>query len=254
MSAERDLGLDWLSIFAGVEDAPRRLAIALGMTYPPAEAELAALAVAGDLGLAAADIVLLDTVGDSTLARQWRLADCGERSLPAIILPVSTDGARPFYDPGELTLSMAALGAKLFTDCICDLVAIPLDGTRPLSFTGQTLAVGRFAVRERGELRIFASGISWLREHLERARTLGAELPARLVAHQLDPPDHFSTLLLQPSAIEWRPQIAWCPLPPETKQLVVVDSMGLAHLIDGLMRRKEKLPPMPTVMGPRNAA
>jgi hypothetical protein len=247
--ALRGLALEWRQAFTAV-NAEEVLARALQLTFPPGGVDLAQLAVANDLGAIAAMVVPLDSPARDA-ARQWRFADKGERGELAIVLPVAIDASRPAYAPGQLCISIARLGDSLFLDSICDLVAVPVFGGVPLSMTGLTLAVGRFASGDRGEVELYATGMAWLRAHLQRAADLEAELPAHLVAQQLDPPDHYATLILEPKAIEWRPQIAWCAFGRDAKSLIVRDSLGMATLIDGLMRRKDKLPPMPNVFGPK---
>ena len=244
------LAADWHQIYA-VGDWRSMMARALQLSDPPLAAEQAMLEVASDLGLAIAQVVALDAPAKDT-ARQWRFADGNEPGALAFILPVAVDANRSAHAPGQLPISITRLGDELFLDSICDLVAIPVHGAGvPLSMTGLTLAVGRFASRERGELEIYATGMAWLHAHLARASALEAEMPAHLVHTQLAPPDHFCTLLLEARAIEWRPQIAWCAYGRDAKFVVVRDSLGMAEIISGLMRRKDPQPRLPKVFGPQ---
>jgi hypothetical protein len=253
---------DWLDLFLRPgQDAA--LCAALGLQSAEG-GDQAVLAVANDLGLLFAHIDAVQPAAPRKpkpgedeakpdLARQWQFAD-PDTGVPAIIVPVASDPGRPAYDPGEVTLSLERLGDEMFQDSIADLVALPLGGQPPLSLTGLSFAVGRFAVRERGEVEIYGGGLSWLTAHLQRARDMETELPAHLVAAQLGQPEHFNTLLIEPKAIEWRPSFAWCPLPRETKSVVVRDSLGLASFIGEAMRRKLKVPALPKVFGPKAGA
>jgi len=255
---------DWLRLYqrGGAELA---LAEALKLDPFTSSSDEAVLHVANDLGLVVTEIVPVPAEQPrrrqtgleepaATLARQWQFAEQGAPGISALILPVAPDFGRGAFEPGQLPLSMKRTGDRIFLDSICDLVAIPLDGGLPLSLTGMTMAVGRFAARERGEAEMFAGGLTWLQAHFERARRLETEYPAHLVAEQLETPEHFSTLIIEPKALEWRPAMAWCCLDRGTKSVIVRDSLALAAFIDEAMRRKQKAPPLPKVFGPKAGA
>src|SRR5581483_10302001 len=83
------------------------------------------------------------------LAPRWRHAISGpggERGKAAIVVPVSSAA---ISGPAE-TLSLSRLGEGEFAARLGDLIAIPLDGSRPLSFTGYTTAVGHIEADESG--------------------------------------------------------------------------------------------------------
>lgn len=260
MLARGGPGADWVSLFIG-EGNERRLCELLNLDERIG-GDAAVLAAANDLGLAVTDIVRLPSIarahargGDDRapdLARQWNFAQADDSGrVPAVILPVGIDMSLASYEPGQATLSLEKMGDSLFIESICDLVALPLDGGLPLSITGLSLAVGRFQVRERGEVEIYGGGMAWLLAHMARAREAELSTPAHLVPGLLEQPEHYCTLVLEPQAIEWRPSMAWCPLRSNVRSVIVRDSAGLASFIHEAMRRKRKEPPLPKVYSPK---
>jgi hypothetical protein len=184
------------------------------------------------------------------LAPTWRLPDPDETGTQALILPVCVDG---FHNR---TLSLQRLREDVFAGAIADLVAIPLDGSRPLSMTGHTLAVGSFNVAS-DKLRVQAGGANWIERHLTHVRQITADTPGHLVPRLHMPfpaPDDIITLLVEPQGLEWRVTAPACVIPHAAREVMVLDSPKLAELIDTLMRRKERTRPLPVVRGPKAAA
>lgn len=184
------------------------------------------------------------------LAPTWRFADADETGIPALILPVCDDGR--FYR----TMSLKLLSDDDFADSIVDMIALPLDGSRPLSLTGHTTAVGSFSV-EGNSLRVQAGGIAWLKNHLTRIRDLTAETPPHLVRRlhpNFPPPDDIVTLLVEPLALDWRVTSAGCVIPHAALEVIALDSIILAKTIDEQMRLKLPVRSLPTVRGPKAGA
>lgn len=259
------MGEEW----ALLQKATRGAAIcaAFGLPFPidPAGDHFAQSLALVDLGLCEASIIaepryrrnLSKAQRDALLERDtihqaptWRHADADETGVPAIILPVLLD------DGHCRAMSLRRLGDVPFAPAIADLVAIPLDGTRPLSRTGHTLAVGPFNVTG-GTLRVYGGGLTWLTKYLDQARAITADTPAHLVTRlhfPLPPPDDIATLLVEPHALEWRNTMARCVIPHAASKVIACDSTKLAQLINSLMHKKERTRPMPVVCGPREAA
>ena len=242
---------------------------AFGLPYPcdvdcPGYAEFLALL---DLGLCEAEIIAdprwrrsakkaerdADLNRDTIhMAPTWRYADSDETGHVALVLPVGVD------DSGrERPLSMTnSQDDAEFASWVVDLVAIPLDGKRPLSMTGHTLAVGGFEP-DGTTLRVYGGALEWLRAHLASVRAIAADTPGHLVQQLHFPvpsPDRRATLLVEPMGLEWRVRSARCVIPATARQIAVPDSAALARLIDGRMRLPEKVRPMPVVRGPRAGA
>lgn len=182
-------------------------------------------------------------------APTWRPTLDDETGTRAIILPVCAPNVTE-----NLTLSLAILNADDFAAHIADLVAIPLDGGRPLSRSGHTLAIGTFRAEE-GKLVLRGSGKAWLDAYLALARETAADTPAHLVERLHTPfpaPDYGATLVIEPLALDWRVTSAGCVIPHDAMQVVCPDSRALAQKIDELMRRRERVRPLPKVLGPRS--
>ena len=194
------------------------------------------------------------------MAQQWRhpQAACkffaAEQGIPALILPVAApaDGRGSSY---AAALSLAREGEHAFAEQIADLVALPLDGGRPMSLTGFTAAGGGFEPDAQGRLTFYGSGKAWLDAHLAGVADLCVETPGHLVERLHMPfrgPD--GVLLLEPRAFEWRLTRYDCAIPYRAREIICADSRKLAELIDTEMRKREKPRPAPTVRGPRSLA
>ena len=87
-------------------------------------------------------------------------------------------------------MSIASMTDAEFTEAIGDMVALPLNGGPPLSLTGMTLAVGRFQMRERGEVEVFDRAMDVQISRLRRKLEAGADKPViqthRGVGYMLD--------------------------------------------------------------------
>lgn len=257
-------GKEWLSLQAG---SSADIFAAFGLPWPidPLGEHFAAQLALIDLGVCSARIYAeprlrrnpqkaqrdamleRDTIH---LAPTWRHADPDEPGIPAIILPVWTE----FEHCRAMSLCWA--DADDFATAICDLIALPLDGSRPLSRTGHTLAVGSFAV-ERDRLKIHGGGIGWIRRYLARARTICADTPNHLVQRlhfPLPPLDDTTTLLVEPLALEWRVTAACCVIPHAAREVVICDSIILAEMIESLVRKKERCRPLPVVRSLKDGA
>jgi len=260
------VGDEWLSLMG--ESSGRAICGAFGLPYPidPESDDFAASLALVDLGLCEAKIVaeprlrrsrdkaLRDAeLGRDTihLAPTWRYAAEDDVPVPALIMPVE---AEDHYCRAMALWRFA--NAEEFAGAIVDLVAIPLDGSRPLSMSGHTLAIGSFAV-EAEKLVVQANGLSWLKAYVAKVRQITGETPAHLVPKlhfPLPPPDDVVTLLVEPFALDWRVTSMGCVIPHAAREVVVPDSRRLAEAIDGLMRKKERARPLPIVRGPKEAA
>jgi len=270
-------GQQWLSLMAASDGA--LICGAFGLPFPvdPESEDIPTALALMDLGVCSARVVREprekgrtikarhawesdETVVD--LAPRWRFADPNvETGESAIVLPVRSArmgewNSSAFTPPGAaVTSSLARCGDESFAADVVDLIAIPLNGGRPLSATGLTTAVGAWLPDERGSLGIFASGLGWLNRHLGRARKIAEETPPHLVAKLYVPfPDPEGVLMLEPRALEWRVTKTDCVVPPAARRVVCPDSRVLAELIDGLVRRRERARPLPVVCGPKEEA
>jgi hypothetical protein len=238
-------GDEWLSLFDHCE-AGRWLAHALGWTYPIVaesddHAPYEALVARG----ACVSPVVAERALDAVSPPRWRHPVDGEIAKTAIVLPVFGVEA---LTAGTLSLFAAPLAD--FAHMVVDLVAIPVDGGRPMSWNGLTAAVGDFTVSERGGVMIYGSGLRWLKAWLETVRMMGREMPAALTAKTIEAPEHAATLMLEANAFEWRMARPSCVLPAHAESVIVPDSQGLALAINAKIRAKEKAPRLPSVEGP----
>lgn len=186
--------------------------------------------------------------------KQWTFPASKEEGTPAVIVPVGWCGV--MHLTGLTASCLALLGAhELAREAelgeIGDLIAIPLEGTHPLSFNGTTAAIGSFKPNAAGDLRLASDGLNWLKRHIGRARKAAAEMPAHLVARTLAFPDHSETLLIDAKAFAWRLENPRYPIAAGTKQVKCPDSAELADLIATELKKREKLPPAPQVLGPK---
>ncbi|HEY4112891.1 MAG TPA: hypothetical protein VGM17_02415 [Rhizomicrobium sp.] len=195
-----------------------------------------------------------DDVKLSDCSPRWREPISGhEDGAPALIVPVAA-GSCGWIGGLGYTLSCWRLSDDDFFAGIADLIALPLDGGRPLSLLGHTVAVGFLRADERGRMVVHASGKVWLEAHMRRAIEATRDWPAHLVSAQcmpFDEPDKFGILVLEPRALEWRVTRPDCAIPEEAREIVCPDSRKLAELIDTAMRRKERTRPLPVVRGPQ---
>jgi hypothetical protein len=259
-------GREWQALDAATDRA--LIAKHLGLEYPihPEIDEMAAWLALIDLGICFTTIVrephlkvkpekaARDADRDTMhLAPRWRypisdtsLSVSAEAGIPALILPVGS--GEKF---GEV-LSLSAMGDEDFAAAVADLAAIPLDGGRPLSMTGYTVAVGTMRADHKGRLVVYGSGRAWLDACLAMARTIAADTPSHLVErlHLPFPAPDF-TLLVEPKALEWRVTQWRCVIPTAVNKIVCPDSRSLAQLIDTAMRKKVRVRTLPTVCGPR---
>lgn len=256
------LGDDWKALMAASRGAVICGAVDLAWPINPEGNDFAQQLALLDLGLSEARIYAEPRLkrnpskadrdarlGRDTihLAPTWRYADPDEPGIPALILPVGDDGR--FYR----TLSLKLLSDDDFADAIVDLIALPLDGSRALSLTGHTTAIGCFNVDGKS-LRVQVGGLAWLKTHLARIGAVTAETPPHLVRRlhsNLPPPDDIVTLLIEPLALDWRVTSAGCVIPHAALEVVALDSLRLARTIDAAMREKMPCRSLPTVRGPK---
>jgi hypothetical protein len=258
------VGNQWLSLMAASSGGEGAAAFGLPHPVAPDHPQVAEILALSALGLcqasikpdvryrrsakkAARDAVLeRDTIH---MAPTWRHAEADETGIEALILPVGQG-----RDGRECSLSLIEIpNEDDFAEQVIDLIAIPLDGSRPLSWTGHTLAIGNFAVDE-ANMVLFASPLEWLKVYLARARETAAMTPKDR-AEKLDfiilPPESQSTLLVEPLGLEWRVSSSACVIPPAARNVTVRDSRKLAELIDALVRRKLPTRTLPIVRGPK---
>ncbi len=174
-----------------------------------------------------------------------------ERGIPALILPVGSMSEGLEARGGVEPLSLHRLGDDGFLGNISDLIALPLDGGRPLSMTGFSLVIGEFEPEPNGRLTLWGSGKAWLDAHLLAARASAADTPGHMVEQlhmPFAPPP--GVLLTEPRALQWRITAYDCALPRSVTEILCPDSVGLARLIDAEMRKKEPPRPIPTVRAP----
>jgi hypothetical protein len=69
-----------------------------------------------------------------------------------------------------------------------------------------------------------------------------------------DAPETFGALLVEHRAFEWRVCRHDCSLPKEVSEILCPDSRKFAEHLDGLLRAKERVRPIPTVRGPAKPA
>lgn len=252
----------WLSLFEAKDSSTRLAEIVLGLhTVKDGPAREAMYHCALDLGLTPAEVVIEQAaapkpaptadieIEDPAIAEipRWRLAAPGEDAIAALALPVELmQSCRTAW-----SMSLDRMGDAHFLGSIGDVIALPLDGSRPLSFFGITAAVGRFAVVERGEVHVLASVKSWLADHFEEAGRLAGEMEPEQVSGVIAAPDSRVTLMIAPDALEWRPsRLSFC-VPASAKTVIVPDSRALAAHIAALMSKKEVRRRPPRVFGPR---
>ncbi len=273
---KHDLAQEWQD-FEGALFAQEIVARAFGLKFPldPDSADVVAWTVLLELGITAGRVVREPSYRisaekarrDAELGRQtmhqaplWRHPIAGEeRGEPVLILPVGR-GDVPAYAPCSHTLSRYSFEDEDdFLASIADLIAIPVDGSRPMSLTGHTIALahpradGHLPLDGPGKLTLYGSGKAWLEAAISNARTIAAETPPHLVEQihaPFPPPTEMGALLIEPKAFEWRIARGDCAIPFEAKEIDCPDSRGLAQLIDAEMRKKDKPRTMPTVRGP----
>lgn len=262
----RRMAKEWLDLMAASDG--KTICGAFGLPYPirPDSDAFARSIALLDLGLCEAKIVAeprlrrnpakaerdADLGRDTIhLAPTWRYAIEDDRPVVALILPVGDD------DRWTRPMSLQHYNRdELFAQDIVDLIAIPLDNSRPLSMSGHTLAVGKFSVADE-KMVVQASGIHWLSNYVRQVGEITADTPPHLVPKlhfPLPPPDDVATLLIEPLGLEWRVTHAACVIPFAAREVVVPDSRKLAQAIYGLMRRKERTRPLPVVRGPREVS
>jgi hypothetical protein len=255
-------GQEWRALV--IETHAQALA-AFGLPYPidPESDSFAASLAITDLGLCRCPVIaeprlrrdMRKLSRDAELGRDtihaaptWRYPDADETGMDALILPVMCD----FAADRHRTLSLHACREEEFKARIIDLVALPLDCSRPLSRTGHTLAIGPFNLA--GErLVLHAGGKAWLEVWLDQVRAVTADTPPHLVPRlhfPLPPPDDAATLLVEPEALDWRVTSGRCIIPHAADKVLVPDSVAVARYIDGAMRQRERARPLPQVLGP----
>lgn len=223
---------------------------ALGISYEKGDGDDAARLVLNSFGVTATRIL--------RGSKQWSFPDSKTEGEDAIIVPVGGRCA-PMAECLSL-LGTHELMREADADAIGDLIAIPLSDGKPLSFNLTTVAIGAFSFAistglRNGEqtktVRIATNGLAWLRRHVVRARTMAEGWPAHLVARKLPPPDRSETLLLDESAFSWRLEHSAHPWPAGTRAVICPDSAELASFIATELKRRDRLPPSPQVLGPR---
>lgn len=262
-------GQEWLAVMAANEDA--RIADWFGLVHPIDENgdDLAAWLALIDLGVCAARIVREPrwrinqdkAARDAGLDRHtmhlaplWRHPITGEETGSwALMLPVGGGD-----EPSTLSrIGLHAIGDADFASRISDLVAIPVDGGRPLSLSGYTVAIGTFQAQGSKRLTLYGSGMAWLKAFMGRVQALCAETPPHLIEQlhlPFHPPGDDGLLLLEPDAIEWRVCKANCVIPAHVDEIACPDSRGLAEMVDQAMRKKERPRAVPKVLGPKVGA
>lgn len=265
---------DWLAVGAGLQ-----------LTWPyvdgtdeidPASEDMAAWLALFDMGVCLANIVTeprfrvrpLKAERDAALGRDtmhlaplWRYPICdpslglqAEAGTPALILPVASGSEDMRSSAGTEfaeVLSLTQMGEEAFAAEITDLVALPLKGGRPRSMTGYTVAVGPMRTNA-GRLVVYGGARSWLDAYLGLVQQIAAETPPHLVEQLHMPfPEPEPSLLVEPRALEWRVTQWRCVIPPTATHIVCPDSRALAELIDGEMRKKERVRTLPIVCGPK---
>lgn len=213
---------------------------ALGIPLTDGDGDKASRLVLSSLGVTATKIL--------RGSKQWSFPDRNTEGEDAIVVPVGGHAA-PMAECLSL-LGTHELMREADADAIGDLIAIPLSDGKPLSFNGTTVAVGAFTANE-GRVRIATNGLNWLKRHVVRARTFAEGWPPHLVARKLPPPDRSETLLLDESAFSWRLEHSAHPWPADTRKVICPDSAALAELIAAELKRRDKLPPAPQVLGPK---
>jgi hypothetical protein len=255
-------GAEWRALVA---DTHAETMAAFGLparTDPEGEDFAAALAVM-DLGLCRCPVIAEPRLKRSAQKRErdielgrdtihasptWRYPDSDEVGIDALVLPVTFD----WNAQRHRTLSLHAGPEDNFRERIIDLVALPLDGSRALSRTGHTLAVGPFNVAG-ARLVLHAGGKAWLDAWLAQVRSLTADTVPHLVPRlhfPLPPPDDTSTLMIEPQALDWRVTSGRCVIPHAAQSVIVPDSGALARYIDSAMRLRERARPLPQILGP----
>jgi hypothetical protein len=183
------------------------------------------------------------------LAQQWRHPlpaskfFAAEKGVRALMLPVMADSGKV-----ALPLSLSQMGEDTFCEHIADLVAIPLDGGRPLSLTGFTACVGAFEPDAAGRMTFYGGGKTWLDAHLADIAERCADMPGDIDERLMGAP--FGILMVEPRAFEWRVSRFDCALPYRTTEIACPDSRTLAQWIAAELRKKEKPRAVPTVRGP----
>jgi hypothetical protein len=260
------LGEEWMGLHQATQargiDA---LCRALGFDLPPHQDhdDMVPLMALNQLGFAAANVVRepqfkisrAKAVRDADLERPtlhlapiWRHAGSDEAGSAAIILPVCSLDWR-----GQASMCVGDFpAAEDFAAAICDLIAIPLDGARPMSLTGHSDCIGELAAQD-GRLTLYGSGIAWLKAYLTRARDIAADYPVHLVPQPFPAPDADSVLLLEPRALDWCVQSPACIVPADAREIACPDSRVLALLVDQMMRKKPRTRSIPPVLGPKVA-
>lgn len=213
---------EWATLYWR-EDTPRAIADLFNGFYQYEPFGKAVLAVLLDLGC--------------TTCEHEAFGSC-------LVLPVTT------ADGVGRTLSLCRLGHEVFYAQVTALVALPKEFGRPIVLAGIVDSIGELKPDSKGRVHVSASGWGWLLRQVEWARTLSAELTPALVRDLVPAPEMLSTLVIDPDAVEWRPGHLDCALGAGTKEIVCLDSAGLAQLIDTALRRRDRLPPLPKVFGP----
>lgn len=220
---------------------------ALDIAYPCFEEQedCAPLMALNQIGLTAARIVKQGS--------RWRFAlpHAQEESEGALLLPVGCCDALGGAETCLLLCGNHEHRAVDRLEWIADIVAIPLDGSRALSFTGMTAAVGRFQVSDNGDLALAASGLGFIKRHVRRARAATKDYAPHLVSRFLPLPDACETLVLAPECFEWRLTEGACVVPESAKRVACVDSPALARFVDEAMKKRERVRKAPPVLAPK---
>lgn len=142
-------------------------------------------------------------------------------------------------------------------DCSCgiaDIVALPFDGSRALSMTGLTVAIGAFQPADNGRLTLLASGAGFLKRHIARARAAVKDYPAHLVWQFLPVLGEAETLILDAKALDWRMQSRWNVVPESAGEIACPDSPALARFVDAAMKEREPVRKAPPVLAAKGVA
>jgi hypothetical protein len=217
------------------------MCVALDIAAPLAgnAVDCAALMAVNVLGMTATRIVK-----DKT---RFRLPLRDEDSEGAFVFPVAA------CEPDGVSRCMIFESGHQFQpeDCgggIADVIALPFDGSRGLSLTGLTAAVGAFQPSEQGRLTLLASGAGFLRRHVARARAAVKDYPAHLVWQFLPVLGEAETLILDARALDWRMQSRFNVVPEAAREVACPDSPALAKFVDAAMKEREPVRKSPPVL------
>jgi hypothetical protein len=172
----------------------------------------------------------------------WLEPEDGEPVIEAVLVPVGVPDVldRVVPLPCSSTLRINPADAAAHCDSVADVIAIPVNGSPALSYSGYTAAIGTFAVRD-GKCRLVCSGLTFLRRYLDRVLSGDDALPCVT-----------DTLILDREAFEWRISENPAIVPRHDQQLACVDSTELAAWLVQAMRKRAPSRKPPEVLAPKS--